>query len=319
MADAPPPSNPSDPHAEGRPPVPDLVVPGAVQPFHLAGKPVRGRLVRLGALADALLTRHDHPAAVTRLVGQALALTAALAGALKFSGSFSLQARGDGPVPMLLADCTDRGALRGYARAEPEAATAPPLAEASALLGAGSFAFTCDQGPDMERYQGIVAIEGDTLTEMTGHYFRTSEQLRTHLHLACATTPSGWRASAFILERIAGAGGIAADLDEAEQDEAWRTALALAGTLTEAELLDDALTSAELLHRLFHAEGLALDQPRSLEYGCRCVRARLADVLAGFPDDDLDHMADDGTITMNCEFCNLAFHFDRASVRGGRA
>jgi len=319
MADAPPPSHPPDPHAEDRPPVPELVVPGAVQPFHLVGKPVRGRLVRLGALADALLTRHDHPAAVTRLVGQALALTAALAGALKFSGSFSLQARGDGAVPMLLADCTDRGALRGYARAEPAAAGAPSLAEAGMLLGSGYLAFTCDQGPDMERYQGIVAIEGDTLTEMTGHYFRTSEQLRTHLQLAAAMTPAGWRASAFILERIAGAGGIPADLEESEQDEAWRTALALAGTLTEAELLDDGLTSAELLHRLFHAEGLALDQSRALEYGCRCVRARLADVLAGFPDDDLDHMADDGTITMNCEFCNFGFHFDRASVRGGRA
>lgn len=299
---------------EDRPPVPDLVEPAAVQPFYLAGKPVRGRLVRLGPLADALLSRHAHPDAVTRLVGEALALTAALAAALKFQGSFSLQAKGDGRVPMLLADCTDAGALRGYARAEPTAGEAPPDAAAAALLGAGYLAFTCDQGPDMDRYQGIVAIEGDSLAAMTDHYLRTSEQLRAQLRLACARTPAGWRAAAFILERVAGAGGIADTADEAEQEEAWRTALALAGTLTETELLNDDLPAAELLRRLFHAEGLALSPPRPLSYGCRCSRARLAGVLAGFGTDDLDEMADGGAITMTCEFCNQPFRFERAEV-----
>src|SRR5690242_9709172 len=103
-----------------RPPVPDIVVPRGVTPFHLPRRPVRGRLVRLGPLADALLTRHPNEPAVTRLTGQSLALAAGLSTALKFRGSFSLQAKGDGPVPMLLADCTDTGALRGYARARPE-------------------------------------------------------------------------------------------------------------------------------------------------------------------------------------------------------
>ena len=101
-----------------RPPVPDIVVPRGVTPFYLPHRPVRGRLVRLGPLADALLTRHDNHPQVTRLAGEALALAAALSGALKFRGSFSLQAKGDGPVPMLLADCTDTGAVRGYARAD---------------------------------------------------------------------------------------------------------------------------------------------------------------------------------------------------------
>jgi molecular chaperone Hsp33 len=308
-----------------RPPVPDIVMPRGVQPFHLQAKPVRGRLIRLGPLADALLTRHDNHPAVARLLGEALALTAGLAAALKFQGSFSLQAKGDGVVPMLLADCTDAGALRGYARAEEEAlatalATAPEPT-AGALLGGGYLAFTCDQGPDMDRYQGIVAIEGSTLSEMTDHYFETSEQLRTFVRLACARTASGWRAAAFIMERVAGEGGIDPDLDAEAQEEAWRTATILAGTLTEAEMLDDTLPSAQLLHRLFHAEGLALDRARPLSYGCRCSRARLAGVLTGFPEDDLDHMAEAGTITMTCEFCNIDFRFDRSDVRGsaGRA
>ena len=319
-------SSPTEPSAtpdflnHDRPPVPDLVVPRGVQPFHLRDKPVRGRLVRLGPLADALLSRHDNHPGVTALAGQALALTAGLAAALKFRGSFSLQAKGDGPVPMLLADCTDGGALRGYARADAER-LAPLVADgavpsAAALLGKGYLAFTCDQGPDMERYQGIVGIEGETLTEMTAAYFRTSEQLVTHVHLACAKTDAGWRAAALILERVAGAGGIAQDMNEEEQAEAWRTAVALAATLTDAELLDDALPGDRLLHRLFALEGLALGRARALSYGCRCSRARLAGVLAGFGPEDLDHMAEEGVITMTCEFCNVGFRFDRTDIRG---
>lgn len=320
-------SSPTDPSAtpdflnHDRPPVPDIVVARGVQPFHLHHRPVRGRLVRLGPLADALLTRHEAHPAVTALAGQALALTAGLAAALKFRGSFSLQAKGDGPVPMLLADCTDAGALRGYARAHADR-LAPLLADgaepsAAAMLGKGYLAFTCDQGPEMERYQGIVAIEGETLTEMTGTYFRTSEQLATHVHLACARTPAGWRAAALILERVAGEGGLGEAMDRDAQDEAWRTAVALAATLTDAELLDDALPGERLLHRLFGLEGgLALDRARALSYGCRCSRAKLSGVLAGFGEEDLDHMAEEGTITMTCEFCNLGFRFDRAELRG---
>ncbi len=303
-----------------RPPVPDLVVPRGVQPFHLPNQPVRGRLVRLGPLADALLTRHEAHPAVTALAGQALALTAGLATALKYRGSFSLQAKGDGPVPMLLADCTDAGALRGYARAHEDrvAALLEDTAEpsAAAFLGDGYFAFTCDQGQEMERYQGIVPIEGETLTDMTATYFRTSEQIATHVHLACAHTAAGWRAGALILERVAGEGGIGADLDRDAQDEAWRTAVALAATLTDAELLDDTLPGERLLARLFSLEGLALDRARALSYGCRCSRAKLAGVLTGFGQEDLDHMAEEGTITMTCEFCNIGFRFDRAELRG---
>ena len=228
-----------------RPPVPDIVVPRGVTPFYLPHRPVRGRLVRLGPLADALLTRHDNHPVVTRLAGQALALAAALSGALKFRGSFSLQAKGDGPVPMLLADCTDTGALRGYARAKPDALAAllatTPSPAADELLGGGYLAFTVDQGPEQNRHQGIVTIEGGNLAEMALHYFSTSEQIRCMLHLACEPTEAGWRAGALILEKVAGAGGIDPTLDAEAQEESWRTATILAATLTDAELLDDAL------------------------------------------------------------------------------
>ncbi len=306
-----------------RPDVPDIVVPRGITPFYLPGRPVRGRVVRLGPLADALLTRHQNHPAVTSLAGQALALAAALAAALKFRGSFSLQAKSDGPVPMLLADCTEAGALRGYARADEEklntllAETDTP--SASALMGRGYLAFSVDQGVDMERHQGIVAIEGDTLADMALHYFRTSEQLQCSVRLACALTPEGWRASALILERVATEGGIDSALISAEADEAWHTATVLAATLTDAELLDDTLLPDLLIWRLFSGEGVAIDRPRALAYGCRCSRARLAGILEGFEPDDLDHMAVGGDIVMTCEFCNLDFRFERNEVRGRSA
>jgi len=304
----------------GRPPVPDIVVPRGVVPFFLPNRPVRGRLVRLGPLADSLLTRHQNDPVVTRLAGQALALAAGLSTALKFNGSFSLQAKGDGPVGMLLADCTDTGAVRGYARADTERLTAllaeTPDPGADILLGSGYLAFTVDQGPDEHRHQGIVAIEGGSLAAMALNYFDTSEQLRCFVHLACEQTPAGWRAGALILEKIAGAGGIDPSLDDAAQEESWRTATTLAATLTDHELLDDSLPAEQLLYRLFHTEGVAADRARALSFGCRCSRQRLSGILEGFSADDLDHMTVDDDIVMTCEFCNYDFRFPRDEVRG---
>ena len=315
-----------------RPDVPNIVVPRGVTPFYLPDRPVRGRLVRLGPLADALLTRHDNLPVVTALSGQALALAAALATALKFHGSFSLQAKGDGPVHMLLADCTEDGALRGYARARPdELATllaANPNPSAADLLGNGYLAFTVDQGADREQHQGIVAIEGETLADMALHYFATSEQMACSVRLACAPVhfagETRWRAAALILERVSGEGGNDVMLDREEQDDAWTTATALARTVKDSELLDDDLPSDRLLYRLFGQEGVVADRPRALAYGCRCSRARLSSILEGFPADDLDHMATEGApgsngggaIVMTCEFCNLDFQFGREEVHG---
>jgi molecular chaperone Hsp33 len=221
---------------------------------------------------------------------------------------------------MLLADCTDVGALRGYARSEPKKLEAllrsDPSPAADLLLGGGYLAFTVDQGPDQNRHQGIVSIGGGNLAEMVLHYFRSSEQLRCFVHLACDETEDGWRAGALVLEKIAGAGGIDPSLDADAQEESWRTATTLAATLTDAELLDDALSPERLLYRLFHTEGVATHRARALSYGCRCSRARLIGILEGFPSDDLDHMTVDGDIVMTCEFCNFDFRFPRRDVRG---
>ena len=298
-----------------RPQVPDLSVPRGVTPFYLPERPVRGRLVRLGPLGATLLSRHEHKPPVKALLGEALALAAALASALKFKGSFSVQARGDGPVSMLVTDCTEAGALRGYVRVDPEVEI-PTTANAGQMLGKGYLAFTVDQGMDRDPQQGIVALEGGLLARMAEYYFQHSEQLPARVFLAAGETPSGWRASALVLERIAGAGGIAPDMSDEDQEEAWRTACVLADTLTREELLDDTLPPERLLYRLFHGEGVAVGKPRPLSFGCRCSRQRLGGILEGFPTDDLDHMAVDGDIVMTCEFCNFDFRFARDAITG---
>ncbi|MDG6093534.1 Hsp33 family molecular chaperone HslO [Acetobacter sp. AN02] len=309
-----------------RPDVPDLVVTQGVTPFYLDNQPVRGRLVRPGVLTDALLSRHDNPYVISALAGKALALVGGLASALKFQGSFSLQIRGDGPVSMVVADCTDDGALRFYVRHDEEELeqllgeiTSPTDRD---LVGSGYMALTVDQGPETERHQGIVEITGDDLAEMAMHYFETSEQHSVFIRLASAMTDSGWRTGGLIMEKIAAEGGVVAEHitgeTSPEGDEAWETALMLARTLTGAELLDDNLSSSALLYRLFHEQELCLGHDRALAYGCRCSRARLAGVLGGFSEDDLDHMTECDTITMTCEFCNVSFRFDRDEISTAR-
>mgnify|MGYP004707011679 CR=1 FL=1 len=294
-----------------RPDVPNMVVSGGVTPFYLERSPVRGRLVRLGPLADAILSRHDNPDGVSQLGGEALALVAAMVSALKFKGAFSLQIKGDGPVSMLVADATDSGDLRFFARLREDADRDALPETAKGLLGDGYMAFTIDQGPDMDRHQGIVDLTGTTLADMAVNYFQTSEQHDCWIRLFCAKSADGWKAGALVLERIAAEGGI----ETSEQDEdAWETACTLAATVTEQEILDPDLSNERLIQRLFGTLDVRVGTPRALAYGCRCNRARLASVLETFPEDDLDHMVENGAITMNCEFCNVGFRFTRGEL-----
>ncbi|MXV45267.1 Hsp33 family molecular chaperone HslO [Saccharibacter sp. 17.LH.SD] len=299
--------------------IPDLVVPHAVHPFHLVQAPVRGRLIRLGPLADAILSRHaDLPTPVKVLGGQALSLVAAMATALKFTGSFSLQIKGDGPVSLFLTDCTDAGALRFTAQLD-ENQTEELPEDASALLGKGYLAFTVDQGPEMERHQGVVSLEGKTLADMATHYFETSEQHDCSIHLFAQQSEHGWQAGALVLEKIASDGGHAQnddipDLSNEDHDDLWETACTFAGTLTAKELFDTELSSQTLINRLFGTLGVNNVTPRPLCFGCRCNRARLVNVLERFSSDDLDHMAHDGSISMDCNFCNVQFRFSREEL-----
>lgn len=293
-----------------------------IQPFQLDVPKFRGRFVRLGPALDEILSKHDYPDAVARLLGEALALAAALSGALKYEGIFTLQTKGDGPVSMLVADVTSTGDLRGYASYDADAIARFPVEvrgepDIRALIGTGYIAFTVDQGEHTERYQGIVELRGARLADAAQHYFRQSEQLVTGLSVAADRVDGRWRAGALMLQRLAeGAANLAPG--EIDEDD-WRRSMLLMGTVTDGELVSAALSANEVLFRLFHEEEVRVYAPHRLRHACRCSRERVETVLVTLPEDDVEHMKVDGIITATCQFCSAAYTFtdeDVAKLRG---
>jgi molecular chaperone Hsp33 len=283
-----------------------------LRPFQLERSALRGRLVRLGDAFDRILTRHDYPEPVGQLLGELLVLAAALAGGLRFKGTFSLQAKGSGPISLLLADYTHDGAMRGYARFDAERIDAG--SDLATLLGDGRLALTVDQGDAGAAYQSIVELTGASLTECMQTYFRQSEQLKTGLTIAVGRVAENgswrWRGGGLMVQRLADQ---PADDDELQED--WHRTMLLLGTATDVELLDPALPADTLLYRLFHEEGVRVFAPQDLRFGCRCTRERVEKLLQSFPDAEVEEMRqDDGLVVVTCQFCNAGFRFDEAQL-----
>jgi molecular chaperone Hsp33 len=294
-----------------------LIADNLLRPFQLERSSLRGRVVRLGNLVDRVLTRHDYPEPVGRLLGELLVLAATLAGALKFNGTFSLQVRGDGPVSLMLADCTNDGAMRGYARYDDAGVAQAADTGVEDLLGHGRLAYTVDQNELGQAYQGIVELAGATLTDCMQTYFRQSEQLKTGLKIAVdrveADDGMRWRAGAIMIQRLADE--VRNEWSEEALDDDWRRTMLLLGTATDAELVDPHLPPERLLLHLFHEEGVRVFTPLSLHFGCRCSRERVETMLRRFPEHELDDMkADDGDVVVTCQFCNVDFRFDDAQL-----
>ncbi len=297
-----------------------------LQPFRLGRQRLRGQHVRLGAPAHTILSQADYPRPVATLLGELLALSVVLGGSLKYDGVFTAHARGEGAVRTLVADLTSDGALRGYAsydRAAVEGLTGPIERDlVPRLLGAGHLAFTVDQGPDTERYQGIVELEGASLSACAHTYFRRSEQIASAIKLAAGLVDGQWRAGALMLQRVPGEGGfdvddVADDDDgdenddrDADPDEDWRRAVILMSSVSDAELLAPLMGSERLLYRLFHEEGAHLFRPRMLHFACRCSRERVVNVLRSMPRDEIETMKIDGQVIVTCQFCHRSESFD---------
>ncbi len=280
---------------------------------------MRGRLVRLGPALDQILTRHDYPELVCRLLGEAVALSSALAGALKFDGVFTLQTKGDGPVSTLVADVRSPGDLRGYAQFDGEAIAgfeAGSYPSIPRLLGAGHIAFTVDQGADTERYQGIVALEGQNLADCAHNYFRESEQIETAMVLASRKVPGGgrWRSGAIMLQRLPEgdpsllARGVEVERDDVSEDD-WRRVVTMLASTKDHELTDPKLSGDDLLYRLFHEDGVRIFEPTKLQPGCRCSEERAERILAQLPPGELPGLAVDRELIVTCEFCNASYTF----------
>jgi molecular chaperone Hsp33 len=250
-----------------------------------------------------------------------VALTALLGAALKFEGKFILQASTDGPVDLLVADYQVPGQLRGYARFSSERVAELEDSDhaLSELLGQGHLAMTIDRGADTERYQGVVPLEGESLTEAADNYFRQSEQLPTFIRLAVAKHYRGgqggergwtWRAGGLLVQKLTSEGGHGGASDTALAEEDWMRAKLLAETVEDHELLDPLLPADRLLYRLFHEEQVRAYRAVALETYCSCSRDRVEELLKRFSSEDLKDMVVDGEVWVTCEFCNSRYRFD---------
>jgi molecular chaperone Hsp33 len=322
-----------------------------ILPFEVAALDLRGRVVRLGPTVDEILNAHDYPAPVAKLLGEAVVLTVLLGSALKMEGRFILQTQSDGPVRMLVVDFTTPGRVRACARfdaARVDAAMAASRDGAGALTGAltgvllgrGHLAMTIDQGPDMSRYQGLVALEGQDLEHAAHEYFMRSEQIPTRIRMAVGEELSAgregarhsWRAGGILLQFLPKAPERArqADLDPGDapqglttqgltphqvpEDDAWVEGRSLFATVADVELIDPAVSAERLVYRLFHERGVRVFRSTAVTAGCSCSRAGVADMLRSFSQDDRDHMIENGVITVTCEFCNSSYVFEPAAV-----
>ncbi len=294
-----------------------------VLPFRLDGHNINGRVVQLNDLATQVISRHDYPEAVNRLLGEALVLVSMLGTMLKFDGRFILQLHGKGAVSTLMVDYAPDGdgvgEMRGFAQFDEDAVHQALKDETSpiGLFGdGGRMAFTVDQGADMERYQGIVPLEGETLAEAALEYFQRSEQIATTLKLAAAPLLLAggkveWRAGGIVVQQTAATGGI--DLppegDPDYVDEEWNRLKILLQTTQDRELLDGEIDPQTLAFRLFHEEGVRVFDTRPLRFSCPCSRERVQNMLQGLPDTDQGEMQSQETIEINCDFCNEQYVF----------
>jgi molecular chaperone Hsp33 len=292
-----------------------------VLPFLIAPLGVRGRLIRLGAAVDDIVRQHAYPAPVSALLAEATALTGLLGSALKVEGKFILQTRSDGPVDLLVADYTVPGLMRGYARHHLDASATA----GGDLMGRGHLAMTIDQGPETDRYQGIVELEGEGLGAAAHTYFARSEQIPTRLKLAAGQLVGGapdggdsWRAGAIMIQHLPRDGGASplpltsGDGEGGEappEDDRWVKARTLLDTVEDHELLDPMLGPERLLYRLFHEDGVRVFRTVPIRRHCTCSRQRIADIIARFDAVERAGMVEGGVITATCEFCSARYVF----------
>ena len=275
--------------------------------------PIRGHLVHLDAAWAALTLHHEYPEAVRNLLGEAVAASLLLAATVKFEGVLSLQLAGDGPVRLMLAQCTSGLGVRGLARCreapQPDAGLGAGGRPAD-LIGTGNLTVTLETDDGAQRYQGIVPIVGERLGESLQTYFENSEQLPTRLWLHADA--SG--ASGMLLQKLPvphASTQVAATADEVE--DAWRRVQLIGATLTAEELRT--LADVEILRRLFNEDDVRVFEPAPVYFRCRCSRERVAGMLQGLGEAETRSvLAERGEVEVRCDFCNRAYVFDAVDV-----
>jgi molecular chaperone Hsp33 len=278
--------------------------------------PIRGHLVHLDAAWRALTEHREYPSAIRDTLGEAVAASLLLAATVKFQGVLSLQLQGDGPVHLMLAQCTGGLGVRGLARYRDGVYAAGTGASAKAdrivdLIGAGNLTVTLETDDGAQRYQGIVPIAGQRLAESLQVYFENSEQLPTRLWLHADA--SG--ASGMLLQKLplADASPGTEAVDAAAVEDAWQRVQLIGETLTPKEL--QTLADAEILRRLFNEDDVRLFEPAPVYFRCRCSRERVSRMLQALGDAETRSvLAERGEVEVRCDFCNRAYVFDAVDV-----
>jgi len=309
---------PRKPHS-----APDKTYTDFIQPFMIDHSSIRGRLVRLEKTVNDILSAHNYPPAVSVHLAEQLVLSALLSATLSGDGILTVQAKGDGPVRFIVVDVMAGGTIRGYASVD-KAALKKSLGRSKAkkhalskILGKGYVAVTLDQGGDAQRYQGIVELQGDTLSEALKGYLIQSQQVEIVLHVAVEAPDKyhkNWRAGGIIIERIAQAGGKEQEFTPEEQDELWQRTGLFMKTLKDAEMLSVHITPQNLLYRLFNEDGVWVYKLQLLKAGCRCSRARVKMVLKSIPKEELLSVLDNDKLSIDCQFCNKKETFTKAEI-----
>jgi molecular chaperone Hsp33 len=272
--------------------------------FVFEGLPVRGQLVHLDASWLALLEHRTYPPLIRDTLGQALAASVLLAATIKFDGLLSLQLRGDGPLSLMLAQCTSGFGVRAVAQHR-DAVAGASMAE---LAGNGHLTVTLESEDREQRYQGIVPLSGARLADCLEVYFAQSEQLPTRLWLQA----DEHGACGMLLQRLPPSGTMAA-APESAVDDAWRRVQLIGDTLTPGEL--QSLSDAEILHRLFHEDDLRVFEPAPVFFRCRCSRERVAGMLRALGEaESRSVIAERGEVEVRCDFCNRAYVFDAVDI-----
>jgi molecular chaperone Hsp33 len=278
--------------------------------FALPSRHARGRVVRLGPVLEEILSAHDYPAPIARVLGEALVLTALLGATLKDAGGqLTMQAQTEsGIVDLFVADYR-AGELRGYVRFDKDRLAEQPVGQPSleTLFGKGYLAITFDQAVSNERYQGIVPLEGDSLAEAAEHFFSQSEQIPSLVRIAVGD--SGRIAGGILLQHLPEGEEGRERLHTRLGHPEWDHVRILGETVRAGELTDPSLPLEDLLWRLFHdEEEVRLLSTTPLVRGCRCNAEHVRSVLARFAPEERAEMADEnGVIGVDCEFCSRVF------------
>jgi len=277
--------------------------------FTFQDSDVRGELIHLGDCYRTVLSKADYPPPVGNLLGQFLAAAGLLSTTLKFDGVLNIQARGKGPLKLIMADCTRHHYLRGIARLDQDTDvdfaknSGDDTGELLRWLGAGHMAITIDPVRG-SRYQGLVPMERPSFAACVEQYFEMSEQLPTRIWLTADST----RACGLLLQALP------PERQSAEQREReWQHLTCLANTITSAELLE--LEPTTLLTRLFHEETISLFEPQPMTFACSCSRQRTCDVLLALGRNEAMAIVEEqGLITIDCQFCGQQYRFSHLDV-----